>query len=53
MVYPGTIAVNKRSGDLDPLREPGFVLGGERGDSTLTIGGKCGVDRRTMDMGRC
>lgn len=43
---------SKRSGDLDPLLETGFVLGGDFGELIVTEGVSCGVDPKFIDIGR-
>lgn len=51
-ILPGTMVANKRSGDLEPLLDPGVVLGGDLGECTATEGVSCGVERKSMDIGR-
>ncbi len=46
------MVASKRSGDLDPLLEAGAVLGGDPGELIVTEGVSCGVDRRSIDIGR-
>lgn len=49
---PGVTVASKRSGDRDPLLEAGVVLGGDAGELIVTDGVSCGVERRSIDIGR-
>ncbi len=51
-IFPGPLAASIRSGDRDPLLEPGVVRGGEPGEFMITDGVSCGVDRKSIDIGR-
>jgi hypothetical protein len=46
------MVASKRSGDLEPLLEAGFVLGGDFGELTVTDGVSCGVEPKFIDIGR-
>jgi hypothetical protein len=46
------MVASNRSGDRDPLLEPGVVRGGEPGELMVTDGVSCGVERKSIDIGR-